>query len=122
MGICIDGAEIILGSCVYAIKGYEWGQDIGKYTSPFILILSVGIFVLGKDIIVDKCGGEHKVLSFISKQSYGVYIMHMFVINVLYKLLKISPFGNGMVVKVAIFWMVTSAVSIVMVAIGRRFL
>ena len=123
--IMMLGAEavIIFGSCVYAIKGYEWGQEFGKYSSPFILILSVAIFALVKDVIAnknEKSAEEHKILNFISMQSYGVYIVHMFVINVLYKLLKISPFGNGMLIKVVVLWGMASIISIVMVVIGRK--
>lgn len=80
---------------------YENGSNLNKglteYSSPIIALYSVSIFsIFKRHERKYKC---NKVISFLSGCSFGVYIIHMFWINICYKLLKANPFniGNGII-------------------------
>lgn len=122
--IIISSAIIIGCGCLYVYKGYDWAQEIGQYNSPIVIILSVGVFALAKAVVKEedtgKCDTKKNIIAFISANSYGVYIVHMLVINIIYKLVKISPFGTGNIIKIIGLWAGVSMVSLIMAAIGRK--
>lgn len=122
--IAIASTIIIVCGCLHVYKGYGWAQEIGQYNSPVIIMLSMGVFALAKAIVKGEDTGKYetkkKIISFISANSYGVYIVHMLVINILYKLVKVSPFGTGNIIKIIVLWMGVSIVSLAITAIGRK--
>lgn len=66
----------------------------GNYDSPFILMLSISIFNLFK-----KIKAENIIIKSISKYSYGIYLIHMFWINLIYKFFKFNIFGQFYIIK-----------------------
>ena len=88
------------------------------YDSPLVLIVSVSLFSLIKNSKLNM----NKVVSFIDKTSFGVYILHMFWINLIYKFFKINPFTfvNPLVGFVVLFISV-SGLSIFSSFVMKRF-
>ncbi len=65
-----------------------------SYSSALVLIQSSAIFSLLKRY-ADIVGHEPGVIRVISDNSFGIYIVHMFYLNLFYKVLKIDPFAFG---------------------------
>ncbi|WP_225556222.1 acyltransferase family protein [Flavobacterium columnare] len=63
----------------YKGKFYE---GFYSYLMPNVLIVSIGIFLVFKDFIKF----NSKTISFFSKYSYGIYLIHIFVMTNLEKL------------------------------------
>ena len=59
----------------------------GEYYSPVIVCVASSIFLLFKNMKLE----ENKIITFLSNMSFGVYIIHMFWINMIFKLLRIDP-------------------------------
>lgn len=74
-----------------------WSYDLGiqGYSSPFIIIYSVAFFSIIREKYKEHIFKEKfkdKAVSFWAKVSFGVYLTHMFWINLLFKFFNISPF------------------------------
>lgn len=98
-------------------------EPIGSYNSPIILIMSIAIFELIKEIINNRKNISEKLDKFVlnvSEYTFGVYIIHMFWINIAYKLLKINPYGNLMICKVLILYVCTMSLSIMSVKLLKK--
>lgn len=67
------------------------------YRSPLIMFFSVGVFSFVRSVCAEREIGTGKLATWIrilSINSFGIYLMHMFWINIIYKLLKINPFAH----------------------------
>ena len=78
----------------------------GRYNSIVILIMSMFFFLLFKTI-----KKVNKYILEISKQSYGIYILHMFWINLIYKFMKFNIFNQYIFFKVVIVFIITFILS-----------
>jgi surface polysaccharide O-acyltransferase-like enzyme len=74
---------IVLGWLVTAIGTYYFTQKSGyfkgdfyHYLSPNVLLMSVGIFLLVKQISI-KSNGLNTVIKMISTYSFGIYLSHV---------------------------------------------
>ena len=69
---------------------YQFDTEVlFAYYSPVIAVLSVGVFSFFRNMEKTLSVKESPVLiKFLGKYSFGVYIIHMFWINIAYKLLK----------------------------------
>ena len=85
---------------------------IGNYNSLIVMIMSISIFVLFKCIIENKTFKLDNIILKISKYSFGVYIIHMLWINVIYKFLKFSLYGSLMMLNAIIIWSIVIILSI----------
>lgn len=85
---------------VSAIKNIPYVAD---YHSLIVTILSASIFMLARD--TSECCKKHygNLLKLISRCSFGMYIIHMFFINILYKLVKINPFNYNSLILIILF-------------------
>lgn len=91
------------------------------YSSPVIALFSVSIFQIAKNcdsLIVSK--ETPKVISEIGKVSFGVYIIHMFWINIMYKLVKINPFSYNCILGFIVVFVVVSILSVCSAWIVKR--
>lgn len=64
-----------------------------------------------------------KLVQTISEYSFGVYIYHMFWINIIYKVLKINLFAHGFFASIVFYvltWIVVLVLSIVSTAISKK--
>lgn len=66
----------------------KFAINYAAYDSPVIMLLSIALFSAFKNIKFQ----ENKKIDFIDKTTFGVYIIHMLWINILYKFMKINPF------------------------------
>lgn len=80
---------IVLGWLVTAIGTYYFTQKSGyfkgdfyHYLSPNVLLMSVGIFLLVKQISI-KSNGLNTVIKMISTYSFGIYLSHVLVLSLL---------------------------------------
>ena len=81
---------------------------VGRYNSILILILSACLFTLFTNIRNDSM---NKYIDKISGMSYGIYILHMFWINLFYKFFGFSIFGDFMLLKIVLIFSVTTILS-----------
>lgn len=81
-----------LSAVAIPVLTYFFSVEYGKnyfvfyaFQSPFIALLSMWLFVLFKDLFTKKSLGEKssKVISFLSKYSFGVYLVHAVFIDFL---------------------------------------
>lgn len=92
---------IILGICILIIIVSEYLNIFhpclitnrlaifGRYDSPVMIVYSSMIYLLFMNLTSSK-----KIVSYICPYTYGIYLVHMFWINLLYKFLKINIFNN----------------------------
>ena len=118
-------ASIIIIACNIAREKLklQFLEPIGSYNSPVIMLMSIALFELIKELINNKKHRNTKLDEFIlgiSKYTFGVYIIHMFWINVAYKLLKINPYGELMIGKVIILYICTISLSIISTKILKK--
>ena len=90
--ICI----FLIVTCVVVLTGLSilnqyinFSISYAAYNSPIIVVFSVALFSIFKNSKFQ----ESKITNFLDKISFGVYIVHMFWINILYKFIKLNPFN-----------------------------
>ncbi len=107
LGYWIDNSEIRISSKVAKVifffmmpllilSAYAkvmWTIDLGiaEYSSPIIVAYSVSLFIIVREKYKDN-NVENKIVSLLSHVSFGVYLIHMFWINLLFKFFNINPF------------------------------
>lgn len=65
-------------------------KDIIGYTSTSTIMVATSIFVFFKNIKLKQNEKLEKIVSSLGTASFGIYILHQFYINIIYKLLKIK--------------------------------
>ncbi len=118
--ILISLLIIVVSNIVSIIKGVESLKLVSSYYSPVIMLLSVGIFLFFKGICEKQNQSNKKIINYLSEVSFGVYIVHMFFINVIYKFLKINIYGEWMVSKCIAIYLIVLALSIITVRIVKK--
>lgn len=98
---------ILLGILWIAVFGYYNMKINMTYDSPSIVVLSIGLFGLMK----------YKSYNFhlSTKTSYlcfGVYLIHTFFLNVLYKVFNINPLQFNSFISIPVFWISVFTISI----------
>ena len=83
-------------------------KSIGDYNSIITLLLSTSIFMLFKNIRKISNKNTLNIINLVCKESFGIYLIHMFYINIIYKLFKYNIYGkwmllNGVIVYVIVF-------------------
>lgn len=92
---------IIIGlALVWCNQIFGWGLYNG-INSPMIMLLTVSIFTCTKTFNL-----HIGILGKMRKLSFGVYLTHMFFINLAYKALDISPWDYPLYVAVPVFGLV----------------
>lgn len=89
--------------------------NLAVYNSPFIVVLAAAIYILFKrQNFSDKYATiwNTKIIPFLSKHSFCVYIIHMFWINIVYKLLRLNPFTINALLGILMVWIGTVCVSV----------
>lgn len=102
----------VFDAYLYIKKGIEW--SLASYSSPFIIALSVAIFILFKNFInnAETAKFDYKIIPFLSKHSFAIYIIHMFWINLIYKALKFNPFEINALLGMIVIWFMVTILSI----------
>lgn len=118
--VCV-GILLVIASYFQVISESCTGF-IGEYYSPVMIIYSMALFMLIKNTAKrsdstqsSKCkvkiaGGG--VIDLLSEYSFGVYIIHMFWINLAYKLLGVNPFVLNTVAMIIFLWITIVVLSV----------
>lgn len=117
---CSVLALIIFGFVdIYGIANCEpW---IGNH-SPLIVIYSVSLFALGKQIIKEEAENHmiYKVITILSAYSFPIYLIHMFWLNILYKAVKLNPFLPVPVIGFAVVYVIVFVLSLISAVILKK--
>lgn len=117
---CSTLVLIILGFVdIYGITNCEpW---IGNQ-SPLIVIYSVSLFALGKQIIIreEQDSIFHKIITILSAYSFPIYLIHMFWLNILYKAVRLNPFLPVPVIGFAVAYVIVFTLSFISAVILKR--
>ena len=110
---------IILGISVYLyqIRGISYFQSIGDYNSLVIMLLSISIFLIFKSINFK----SNKLILDISCNSYGIYLIHMFWINFIYKFLEYNIYGNLIILKTLVVFISVLILSLISTKMIKKF-
>lgn len=94
----IGGIDILvfISASVLDMKyGLTRFRKLGEFNSIFVLSFGVFLFLIVKQA-KNFCDRHYKiVIKLISRCSFGIYIIHMFFINILYKVLKLNPLTHN---------------------------
>lgn len=89
-----------------------------KYILRMLLVIqSIGLFVLFNSMNIEN--KLDQVLSEIGEKSFGIYLIHMVIINLAYKLFKFNPFTVSFAMGGMILVIVNLALSYMMVTIMK---
>ncbi len=88
---------------------------VGKYNSIIILLLAVCIFILFKKIIT-----RNRIVEFTSKYTYGIYLVHVFYINLIYKFFNINIYGNYFLIKSLTVFVVVFLFSLITTMVMKK--
>ncbi|MDE7137550.1 MAG: acyltransferase [Ruminococcus sp.] len=117
---------ISLCSILFVADGYlvmmkDTNYDFAAYYSPFVALFSCSVFCLFKQAMNNESNGKiAKIKNSLSECSFGIYIIHMFWINIIYKFATINPFTEPCIVKLLCIFSVTLLFSFVSVWIMKK--
>lgn len=112
---------IVVSNIISVMYDIESLKVISSYYSPVIILLSIGIFLFAKSFYNKmKNNNIEKFVKYLANVSFGVYIVHMFFVNVIYKFLKINIYGEWMVAKCIVIYFIVLILSIVSVKIMKK--
>ena len=87
----IDILVFISASVLDMKYGLTQFRKLGEFNSIFVLSFGIFLFMIIKQA-KDFCNKHYNIIiKLISRCSFGIYIIHMFFINILYKVLKLNP-------------------------------
>lgn len=90
-------------------KGLYQFAPLSGYASPFVVALSLAIFLFAKDknnVLTNIYNRGGYLLKHISDNSFGIYIFHMLWVNILYKIVKFNPLDYNVIVLIPIVLLV----------------
>ena len=90
---------IIMAYCEY-FNGHLSLTFLAAYNSPLMAIYSILIFCMIQQIKITYIS---RFWMAFSRDSFGIYIFHMLYVNLVYKVLKINPFEDGIWTYMPIF-------------------
>ena len=90
--ICLFVFFYIFMAYIEYFKGHLSLTFLAEYNSPLMAIYSILIFCMVQQI---KITSINKFWMTFSRDSFGIYVFHMLYVNVVYKVLKINPFEDG---------------------------
>lgn len=73
----IIGTAGSIGLCIGRYYGtVEWLDDVlGSYASPFVVLQSVGLFILLRDVFGSN--KQSRMIDVLDQQTFGIYLIHM---------------------------------------------
>ncbi len=119
---------LIISLCIilFVTDGYlvmmkDADYDFAAYYSPFVALFSCSVFSLFKQVANNESEGKGaKIKDRLSECSFGIYIIHMFWINIIYKFADINPFTGICAVKLPCIFLITLLLSFVSVLIMKK--
>ena len=90
---------ILIGSAfIQSYCGIESFENVALFSSPFILFFGMFIFISFRDKRQALEKYYSKLIVSQSRHSFGIYILHMFFVNIIYKLFKINPLNYPIII------------------------
>ncbi|WP_448783340.1 acyltransferase [Blautia sp.] len=115
--VMVSSGLLIFTSVLWEGFGVSLSSLFG-YDSVLVVIQSIGLFSLFNSMNIES--KLDQVLSEIGEKSFGIYLIHMVIINLAYKLFKFNPFAVGFVMGGIILVIVNLALSYIMVTIMKH--
>lgn len=117
LGIIISEIIIVLLVFNSEMIGLEMVKFLAGYSSIIVLFIAVCLFKLFNN---SKIAKENNFVTELSNCTFGMYLMHMFWINLIYKLIKFNIYDNYLIVNVLIVYVSVVLLSFVTVFIMRK--
>ena len=91
--ILVDTTVISLGTWLKTNQIGQYSELFKGYSRVFILILSVAIFLLVKEASMSRSHSPRssKIISVLSTASFGIYLCHNLLVNLLSKIIHLGP-------------------------------
>ena len=100
---------------------YNLISKANMYNSIFIFLLTINIFLYFKDFLDIKINGlKGKIMRLLSSYSFGIYLIHPFFMNVLYKAFSFIPTKFPGIVGIPLFMLIFIISSTIIVFILQR--
>lgn len=106
-------------SVVHYIYEIDIPEVLTSHGSFFVIIQSVAIFNIGYNNVRFKNRTAERICLNFAKLSFGIYIIHMFFLNLIYKLLQLSPAKYTELIFIPVY-IITVALSYISTAIMKR--
>lgn len=103
LGFIGTSLYFVILAYVSDVKGYKIPGIFYSHSSIMVVLQAVLIFSLMGNIKISVDGRLHKIILSIADYSFGMYIMHMFWINILYKVFKLNPAKYGIWIFIPIY-------------------
>lgn len=91
LGFIGTGFYFVILAYISDIKGNTIPEIFYSHSSIAVVLQALLIFSLMSNIKIPAEGYLHKIIISIANYSFGMYIMHMLWINILYKVFKLNP-------------------------------
>ncbi|MBC2581943.1 acyltransferase [Clostridium sp. DJ247] len=97
---------IILILCSFLQNYFGVGKIkfLSAYNSPVIITFSISIYIFMREQSYKLDEWYSKFISLLSRCSFGIYIIHMFFLNLFLKFFKFTPFNYPFFIGIPIFW------------------
>ena len=124
-GCCL---VLIISSYFSVMEKVDIGFTAGYY-SPVMIVFAIALFVLIRNISLNlKPDTETKpknrigvgLINLLSRCSFGVYIVHMFWINLAYKFLRINPFVPNALLMMILLWVAVLVLSVLTTMLMKK--
>lgn len=94
------GLLSVIGNVIFAIRNIKY--DVNSYFTPFSVGLSFSIYWLLSRFAENFCQKHSKILMFVSRQTLPIYMMHVFGIEVVKRMLSVKDYGVGITLLVSL--------------------
>lgn len=110
---------------VEAVFTVSYGKELyfSDYSSPVVFIFSAAAFALARSVDKPNQGTSEtvtKLKTLLSVNSFGVYLVHMFWINLAYKFIKWDPLAALPLVNMVVIWAIVTVLSVVSTMVLRK--
>lgn len=89
LALIISSLALVCFTFIHYLVGFKGFSALFGYESAFVVIQAIALFNLLRNVKLPS--GVGVITKEIGKKSFGIYIVHMFYINMFYKLLNINP-------------------------------
>lgn len=122
LAVILAGAALL---CVEAVFTVRSGRELyfSDYSSPVVFLFSAAVFALARSADRSHKPASEPVAKFktlLSVNSFGVYLIHMFWINLVYKFIKWDPLRSLPLVNMLAIWAGVTVLSVISTMILRK--
>lgn len=121
--ISLLGASALIMICteVFSIIVYKQSYSINHEAGNILtFLMSTTIFLLVKELCIDKDVRISKFVEISGKYSFAVYLVHPFFINLIYKVLGFTPLSMNIWVGIILLDIIVAALSLAAAVVIKR--